>query len=89
MSSMENSISEGTNLSGIKGDIFDKIHDENVRVYRNIQDFMKDRDERDTRFTDIENSVKKMGSRFNFVVFLSIANLAVMTIVLLTVLGII
>ena len=95
MSSMEKSISEsigegqGADLKDLKGDIFDKIHDENVRVYRNIQDFMKDRDENDERFKNIEESIKATGGRITAAVVIGIINLGVMAVVLLTVLGII
>ena len=95
MTSMEKSLSEsigegqGADLKGLKGDIFDKIHDENVRVYRNIQDYMKDRDENDERFSHIEESIKKTGGKITAAIIIGIVNLGVMAVVLLTVLGII
>ena len=89
MSSMEQTISEGADITGIKGDIFDKIHDENVRVYRNIQDFMKDRDENDERFKNLENSIKKTGAKVSLALAVSIIDLLLVGGVLLTVLGVI
>ena len=95
MSTMEKNISgsmsdAGVNVdfSEIKGDIFDKIHDENVRVYRNIQDFMKDRDENDERFSHIEQGVKKTGKMLTASMGIGLANLIVMVVVLLKVLGV-
>ncbi len=89
VSSMEQSISEGADLGGIKGDIFDKIHDENVRVYRNIQDFMKERDENDDRFGKLEASVKETNAKINLVMLIAILDLLIAGVVLLTVIGVI
>ena len=105
MSSMEKSLSESMEKSlseipaasepaeidfkDLKTDIFEKIHDENVRVYRNIQDFMKDRDANDERFKNIEESIKKTGGRITAAIIIGIINLGVMAVVLLTLLGII
>ena len=89
MNSMEQTISEGTDITGIKGDIFDKIHDENVRVYRNIQDFMKERDENDDRFKNLETRIKKTNAKISVAMIISIVNLLLVGGVLLTVLGVI
>ncbi len=89
MSSMEQTLSEGADIGGIKGDIFDKIHDENVRVYRNIQDFMKERDENDTRFEDIQRVIKTTKRDASLAVVLGLANLLILIFVLMTVIGIV
>ncbi len=89
MSSMEQTLSEGADIGGIKGDIFDKIHDENVRVYRNIQDFMKERDENDTRFEDIQKVIKTTRRDASLAVVLGLANLLLLIFVLMTVIGIV
>ena len=89
MTSMEQTLSEGTDITGIKGDIFDKIHDENVRVYRNIQDFMKERDENDERFKNLENRIKETNSKISILLLVSIVTLLLAGGALLTVLGVI
>ncbi len=89
MTSMEQTISEGADITGIKGDIFDKIHDENVRVYRNIQDFMKERDENDDRFKNLETKIKGTNAKISVAMIISIVNLLLVGGVLLTVLGVI
>ncbi|MCR5098586.1 MAG: hypothetical protein K6B14_06525 [Lachnospiraceae bacterium] len=89
MTSMEQSFSGGTDISVIKGDIFDKIHDENVRVYRNIQDYMKERDENDERFKKLENITRETSAKVSVALIVSIIDLLLVGGVLLTVLGVI
>ena len=89
MTSMEQTLSEGADIGGIKGDIFDKIHDENVRMYRNIQYLLKERDENDERFKNLETRIKKTNSKISILLLVSIITLLLAGGALLTVLGVI
>lgn len=76
-------------VEGMKEGLFEKVHDENVRVYRNIQDLLKERDEQDKRFEETQAMVKKLSGRVGFLTFLMLLNLGVVVAVLLALLDII
>ncbi len=76
-------------VEGMKEGLYEKVHDENVRVYRNIQDLLKERDEADKRFEETQAMVKKLGGRVGFLTFLALLNLGVVVAVLLALLDII
>jgi hypothetical protein len=73
----------------MKESLYEKVHDENVRVYRNIQDLLKERDEADKRFEETQNMVKKLGGKVGFLTFLAFLNLGVVVAILLALLDII
>ncbi len=81
------SVSES--VEGMKEGLFEKVHDENVRVYRNIQDLLKERDEQDKRFEETQMTVKKLGGKVGFLTFLALLNLGVVVAILLALLDII
>lgn len=76
-------------VEGMKESLYEKVHDENVRVYRNIQDLLKERDEADKRFEETQNMVKKLGGKVGFLTFLAFLNLGVVVAILLALLDII
>ena len=76
-------------VEGMKEGLFEKVHDENVRVYRNIQDLLKERDEADKRFEETQAMVKKLGGKVGFLTFLAFLNLGVVVAILLALLDII
>ncbi len=76
-------------VEGIKTDLYDKVHNENVKVYRNIQDLLKERDEQDTSMEETNDQFKKVGGKATFAIILGVLNLGVVVAVLLALLGII
>ena len=76
-------------VEGMKEGLFEKVHDENVRVYRNIQDLLKERDEQDKRFEETQEMVNKLGGKVGFLIFLGLLNLGVVVAILLALLDII
>ena len=76
-------------VEGMKESLYEKVHDENVRVYRNIQDLLKERDEQDKRFEETQAMVKKLGGKVGFLTFLALLNLGVVVAILLALLDII
>ena len=82
-----NSVSES--VEGIKTDLYEKVHNENVKVYRNIQDLLKERDEQDTSLDQTNTQFKKVGSKVNFATIIGVLNLGVVVAILLALLDII
>ena len=76
-------------VEDLKGDIYEKIHDENVRVYRNIQDFMKERDDNDERFNSLAQRLKENNSKISVLMVITILNLMITCAVILTITGVI
>ena len=76
-------------IKGMKEDLYEKVHDENVRVYRNIQDLLKERDEADSTFEETKALLKKLGGKIGFLIFLGLLNLGVIVAILLALLDII
>ena len=81
------SVSES--VEGIKTDLYDKVHNENVKVYRNIQDLLKERDEQDTSMDETNSQFKKVGGKVTFATVLGVLNLGVVVAILLSLLEII
>ena len=81
------SVSES--VEGMKTDLYDKVHNENVKVYRNIQGLLEERDKQDNTLDETRNQFKKMGSKVMFTTVLLVLNLGVGVAILLMLLGII
>ena len=76
-------------VEGIKSDLYDKVHNENVKVYRNIQDLLKERDEQDTSLDETKDQFKRFGGRVTFATVIGVLNLGVVVAILLALLDII
>lgn len=76
-------------VEGMKESLYEKVHDENVRVYRNIQDLLKERDEQDKTFEQTQELLKKLGGKMGFLIFIGLLNLGVVVAILLALLDII
>lgn len=79
-------------LDGIKADLGDKVHDENVKVYRNIQDLMKemDRSEDQNEKNDLlEQKIASLRGQNIVLTVFGIINLCLSSVVILVLLGII
>ncbi|MCR5667821.1 MAG: hypothetical protein K6G05_02065 [Lachnospiraceae bacterium] len=79
-------------LDGIKGDLGDKVHDENVKVYRNIQDLMKEMDrseDQEEKSTLLESKVSTLHTQNIILTIFSMFNMALTAVVILVLLGII
>ena len=78
-------------LDGIKADLGDKVHDENVKVYRNIQDLMKEMDrtqEQNEKDDVIDKKLLYLHHQTIVLTVFSIVNLGVGAVVILMLLGI-
>ncbi len=82
-----NSMNEG--LTGLKSEISDKVHSENVKVYRNIQDLLTEKDRTDEATEVINEGFKGVKAQNTFLVLMSILNLGALVVAILLQLGII
>ena len=76
-------------VEGMKTDLYDKVHNENVKVYRNIQGLLEERDKQDNTLDETKNQFKKIGAKVMFATVLLVLNLGVGVAILLMLLGII
>ena len=76
------------NLKSIKGELSEKVHSENVKVYRNIQDLLKELDQSEEQRILLETHVGKLKNQNMFLTFLAAVNLGVGIILILLTLGI-
>ncbi|MCR4782161.1 MAG: hypothetical protein K5851_05435, partial [Lachnospiraceae bacterium] len=81
------SMNEG--LTKLKGDISEKVHSENVKVYRNIQDLLSEKDKNCEAEEKIENGFKGTRSQNTFLILLSFLNLGALVVLILLQLGLI
>ena len=81
MMSQEKKINEsldGMNrqLEGMKTEISDKIHSEDVKVYRNLQDFIKEQDHHEDDEKQLVKRYKSLRNREHFIMILLVINIA-------------
>ncbi|MBQ1916642.1 MAG: hypothetical protein II177_04095 [Lachnospiraceae bacterium] len=80
--------SEGISLEDVKQELSEKIHSENVKVFRNIQDTMKEMDHSEEQEISFEEKYQAMKSRFIGILVVLIVNFGVSIVILLHSLGI-
>lgn len=80
--------SEGISLEDVKQELSEKIHSENVKVFRNIQDTMKEMDHSEEQEISFEEKYQAMKSRFIGILVVLIVNFGVSVVILLHSLGI-
>ncbi|MDD6551940.1 MAG: hypothetical protein PUF16_09195 [Lachnospiraceae bacterium] len=80
--------SESISLEDVKQELSDKIHSENVKVFRNIQDTMKEMDHSEEIDISFEEKYQSLKSRFIALLVVLIANFGVSVVILLHSLGI-
>ena len=72
-------------LDAIKGELSEKVHSENVLQYRNIQDLLKELDNREEAAKKSEEEFSVMKKRITMVTVVSVLNvIAVVTLILAT-----
>ncbi len=81
------SMNEG--LTDLKSEISDKVHSENVKVYRNIQDLLTEKDRTDEATEVINEGFKGVKAQNTFLILMSILNLGALVVAILLQLGII
>jgi len=81
------SMSEG--LTDLKSELSDKVHSENVKVYRNIQDLLAEKDRTDEATEVVNNGFKGVKAQNTFLILMSILNLGALVVAILLQLGII
>lgn len=79
---------EGITLEDVKQELSEKIHSENVKVFRNIQDTMKELDHSEEMDISFEEKYQSLKGRFILVLSLLGADLIVSVVLLLHSLGI-
>lgn len=84
-----NSINDNSSFVELKDDLSEKIHSENVRMYRNVQDFIKQEDKSQELFSRIEKKTEDAKGWAIAAFFFSIINTALLVSVLLLMFGII
>mgnify|MGYP003440828869 CR=1 FL=1 len=80
---------EDTSLEDMKEELSEKIHSENVKVYRNIQDTMKEMDHSEQLDISIDEKYRSLKHRTAFLLIVLIINLIVSAVILLMNAGII
>ncbi|MCR4798605.1 MAG: hypothetical protein K5853_09230 [Lachnospiraceae bacterium] len=75
-------------VEGMKTDLYDKVHNENVKVYRNIQGLLDETAEADTTFKETQAQFKKVNAKVIFAIVLSVLNMGVGVAILFLLLGI-
>ncbi len=80
--------SESLSLEEVKQELSEKIHSENVKVFRNIQDTMKEMDHSEEMDISFEEKYQALKSKFIFTIIVLFADLGVGIVILLHSLGI-
>jgi DNA repair exonuclease SbcCD ATPase subunit len=87
--SLQNAVDELTNcLDKVKGELSEKVHTENVKQYRNIQDLLKEMDNQEEAISKNEAGFSGIKGRATFISFLIIANIIVTVCMWLSMIGI-
>jgi DNA repair exonuclease SbcCD ATPase subunit len=76
-------------LSDIKNELSEKMHSENVKVYRNIQDLVAEKDNTDELKDCIESNAKGIKGQNIFIIIMTFVNVGAVICALLLQLGII
>ncbi len=74
-------------LQQAKGELSDKVHTENVKVYRNLQDSFKSMEEKLEQVGQLENRLKSTKTSVNLAMIFSIFDLLLLVLLLLVNLG--
>lgn len=85
---LANGPEETVSLDDVKQELSEKIHSENVKVFRNIQDTMKEMDHSEELDISFEEKYQSLKSRFIALLIVLIANFGVTVVILLHSLGI-
>ena len=75
-------------FEGVKNDLGEKVHSENVKVYRNIQDLLKEMDTTEDQREMLETQIGKLKSQNFILTVLSAINFGMLVIVILFQMGI-
>lgn len=75
-------------VSGLKEQIFDKVHTESVQSYKNLQEFIKENDKSEDNRLSILTAVEKVKGAVTFVGILSVINMGMLVCMLLHILGV-
>ena len=71
---IEGASSQMSQIESLKADLSEKVHSENVKCYRNIQDLFGEFDERLEKVDDMEGEVGRVGTFVKFLTVFSIIN---------------
>ena len=75
-------------LGTIKDELSEKVHSENVKVYRNIQDLLKEMNKRDEDNARIDKQFRSLRITNVFLMLLSILNVGAVSVIILFLLGV-
>lgn len=75
-------------LGEIRGELSEKVHSENVKQYRNIQDLLKEMDDSEQRMAQMVSQFRSVKNRLTVAILLGIVNLGGLVCLFLTMLGI-
>ncbi len=70
-------------FSGMKDEVFDKVHTENLQAYKNVQSFIQENDKSEDNRIRITTEVLKLKKFFGFLIFLGIVDTAGIVFVIL------
>ena len=70
-------------FSGMKEEVFDKVHTENLQAYKNVQSFIQENDKSEDNRIRITTEVLKLKKFFGFLIFLGIVDTAGIVFVIL------
>ncbi len=80
--------SEDKSLQEMKEELSEKIHSENVKVYRNISDTMKEMDHSEQLDISIDEKYHSLKGRFGVLLIVAILNLGISAVLILMKIGI-
>lgn len=63
-------------FSGMKEEVFDKVHTENLQAYKNVQSFIQENDKSEDNRVRITTEIYKLKKFFGFLIFLGIVDTA-------------
>lgn len=70
-------------FSGMKDEVFDKVHTENLQAYKNVQSFIQENDKSEDNRVRITTEIYKLKKFFGFLIFLGIVDTAGIAFVIL------
>ncbi len=89
LTSVDSTVSDvNKSVSGLKEQIFDKVHTESIQSYKNLQEFIKENDRSEENRLSIVTAVEKVKGAVTFVGVLSVINLGMLVCMLLHILGV-
>lgn len=80
---MEKVDAMNASFAGMKDEVFDKVHTENLQAYKNVQSFIQENDKSEDNRVRITTEIYKLKKFFGFLIFLGIVDTAGIAFIIL------